>query len=327
MASASIWKDNKVLKKWLKKYQLEFVDGNFNYDLTDLLSDPLLITISEKLAIDKEYIYLGAGSSQLITTLINLRMWNKIFITTPEFGLYERNIIENKLNSKMIESLTTDDFITKLKKEKSSKDDLLCISSPKWFSGELFSNEQINEILEIFKGTILVDEAYIAFSDNSKGLIDLALNNNRIMLLRSFSKTFFASGFRIGYLITKKKINGLRNTFIAPHSISTYSERFAVKLLNDEKLMTIFKNSIEYMKYNRDILYQELIKDNNIIVYNSQSNFITLLFKDLKTQEEYYSRLKNLPGIQSFTKDNINYIKIWISNEKYNQEVLKRIKY
>ena len=53
MASASIWKDNKVLKKWLKKYQMDFVDGNFNYDMNNQLSDPLLTTIAEKLNINK----------------------------------------------------------------------------------------------------------------------------------------------------------------------------------------------------------------------------------------------------------------------------------
>ena len=75
MVSASIWNDNKVLKKWIKKYQSEFVDGNFNYNLTDLLSDPLLEEISKNINVPKEYIYLGAGSSQLITVIINNIFW------------------------------------------------------------------------------------------------------------------------------------------------------------------------------------------------------------------------------------------------------------
>jgi hypothetical protein len=92
MASASIWNDNKVLKRWIKKYQSECVDGNFNYNLTDLVSDPLLEVISEKINVPKEYIYVGAGSSQLITVIVNLRIWNKVVIPLPEL-LNQNSII------------------------------------------------------------------------------------------------------------------------------------------------------------------------------------------------------------------------------------------
>lgn len=326
MVSASIWNDNKVLKKWIKKYQSEFVDGNFNYNLTDLLSDPLLEVISKNINVPKEYIYLGAGSSQLITVIINLRIWNKVIIPLPEFGLYTRGIELNNLNSEMINCLTTEEFVTKLSKVKSGKNDLLCISSPRWFSGERFTDEQIQTILKNFKGSILIDEAYIAFSDQENGLINLALENDRVMVLRSFSKTYFASGFRLGYLVTKKEINGLRNTFIAPHSISTYSARFAIRLLNDEKLLKVFKNSVEYMKRNRDLIYEGLQDNSNINVVKSEGNFISLIFEDNELFEKCFDVLKYLPGIQKFNLNNVMFIKIWISNEKFSRVVLEKLK-
>lgn len=326
MVSASIWNDNKVLKKWIKKYQSEFVDGNFNYNLTDLLSDPLLEEISKNINVPKKYIYLGAGSSQLITVIINLRIWNKVIIPLPEFGLYTRGIELNNLNSEMINCLTTEEFVTKLSKVKSGKNDLLCISSPRWFSGERFTDEQIQTILKNFNGSILIDEAYIAFSDQENGLINLALENDRVMVLRSFSKTYFASGFRLGYLVTKKEINGLRNTFIAPHSISTYSARFAIRLLNDEKLLKVFKNSVEYMKKNRDLIYEGLQDNSNINVVKSESNFISLIFEDNELFEKCFDVLKYLPGIQKFNLNNVMFIKIWISNEKFSRVVLEKLK-
>lgn len=326
MVSASIWNDNKVLKKWIKKYQSEFVDGNFNYNLTDLLSDPLLEEISKNINVPKKYIYLGAGSSQLITVIINLRIWNKVIIPLPEFGLYTRGIELNNLNSEMINCLTTEEFVTKLSKVKSGKNDLLCISSPRWFSGERFTDEQIQTILKNFNGSILIDEAYIAFSDQENGLINLALENDRVMVLRSFSKTYFASGFRLGYLVTKKEINGLRNTFIAPHSISTYSARLAIRLLNDEKLLKVFKNSVEYMKKNRDLIYEGLQDNSNINVVKSESNFISLIFEDNELFEKCFDVLKYLPGIQKFNLNNVMFIKIWISNEKFSRVVLEKLK-
>lgn len=325
MASTSIWNNNKVLKKWVKKNNKKFFDGNFNYDMTNLLSDPLLNTIADKINIKKDYVYLAAGSSQIITSLINLRIWNKIFITLPEFGLYTRGIRENDINHEAILCLTTEEFVNKFKKIKSCENDLLCISSPRWFSGERFTDEQINDILNFFKGTILIDEAYIAFSDNSNGLLNLALKNDRVMVLRSFSKKYFASGFRVGYLVTKKQITGLRNTFIAPHSISTYSARFMINLLNDEKILLFFDKVIEYMKKNRDLLYDYLKNFKNFRVIKSEGNFITLIFENKEYFDKCFDLLKDLPGIQKFEMDNVKFIKIWISNEKFSLCVIERI--
>lgn len=324
MASSSVWKDNTILRKWLKKYSLDFLDGNFNYDLTDYLSDPLLNALAKKLNIDKEYIYLGAGSSQIITNILNLKVWNKIFITSPEFGLYDRNLEKNSINHVKIECITTVDFVNKLSSIKSTEEDLLCLSSPRWFSGERFSDEQIYTILQEFKGTILVDEAYIAYSDNEKGLIDLAINNARIILLRSFSKTYFASGFRIGYIITTKKIDGLRDTFIAPHSISTCSARFATSLINDDKLQKIFSNTRKLVNKNRDIIYDNLKNNGNFNVIKSEANFITLIFQKRQEFSKCYELLKDLPGIQKFD-NNITFIKIWISNKEFSLKILKRL--
>ena len=304
---------------------MDFVDGNFNYDMNNQLSDPLLTTIAEKLNINKEYIYLGAGSSQLITVILNLKIWNKIFISLPEFGLYTRNIGLNNVNSEMISCLTANDFINQLRKIKSTKDDLLCISSPRWFSGERFTDKQIEDILLIFNGSLLIDEAYIAFSNKKSGLVDLALKNDRILIIRSMSKTYFASGFRIGYLINKKEISGLRNTFIAPHSISTYSARFMIKLLNDKKMLNIFNNTIEYIKSNRDLIYKTLKHNKKFMIIKSESNFISLIFKKEKDFNKCYDLLSNLPGIQKFKMNDIMFIKVWISDEKFSKIVIERI--
>lgn len=325
MASASIWRDNKILRKWLKKYQNDFVDGNFNYDLTNLLSDPLLNEISKKINVDKNYIYLGAGSSHLLTAIVNLRIWDKIYLSLPEFGLYTRSVELNNINSELFECLTTNEFMNKISQVKSTKKDLLCLSSPRWFSGERFTKDQISTILTKFKGTVLIDEAYIAFSDLKNGLIDLALDNDRVIILRSFSKTYFASGFRLGYLVTKKRINGLRDTFLAPHSISTYSARFAVQLLKDDKLLRVFDNSIEYIKKNRNLIYDNLKYNNKFKIIKSEANFISLIFDNSEYFEKCFELLKGLPGIQKFKLNDIMFIKIWISNEKFSRLVLEII--
>ena len=103
----------------------------------------------------------------------------------------------------------------------------------------MFSKKQIQDILNIFKGTLIIDEAYVDYSNDEQGMLKLCLSNDRIILFRTFSKKFLASGYRVGYMITKKNIEGMRNTIISPHSVSSYSENFFVTLLNDKKQMQL----------------------------------------------------------------------------------------
>ena len=177
---ASIWQNNKLLRKWEQKNFKKIANGNFNYNLAYPLEDPLLISIANNFNIKREYVYVGAGSSQFISAVVSLKCWNMIFLSDIEFALYKRSALLADKKVKFLKGITTNDFMSSLTKLKSKDNDLLCISSPRWFSGELFTKSQIKEILKIFNGTIIIDEAYIDYSDDentksakgSLGIID-----------------------------------------------------------------------------------------------------------------------------------------------------------
>ena len=322
---ASIWQNNKLLRKWEQKNFKKIANGNFNYNLAYPLEDPLLISIANNFNIKREYVYVGAGSSQFISAVVSLKCWNMIFLSDIEFALYKRSALLADKKVKFLKGITTNDFMSSLTKLKSKDNDLLCISSPRWFSGELFTKSQIKEILKIFNGTIIIDEAYIDYSDDEKGMLNLCLKNDRILLFRTFSKRFLASGYRTGYMITKKEIEGMRNTVIPPHSVSSYSENFFVNLLNDNKILSAFVETREYIKKNRDLIYNSLRNRNEFNIIKSDANFISLIFKDKKTMEIVYGSLKDLEGIQKFDEV-VPFIKIWVNNEIFSKVVIERIK-
>ena len=321
----SVWQNNRKLRKWEKKNLKYNANGNFNYNLAFPLQDPLVIKISDCLNIDKEYIYVGAGISQFINALVGLKIFDTVFLPSIEFNLYKRVAQINQKKICYIDGKYVNDLILHLKNMKSTKNDLLCFSSPRWFSGEMFSIKQIKEILEIFKGTVIVDEAYVDYSDNENGVLDLVLKDDRLILLRSFSKKFLASGFRTGYMITKKSIEGMRSTIIPPHSVTSYSENFFVKLLSDRKILHLFSETRNYIKQNRNIIYDELSKYENIEVIQSKANFITIVFYDDKLFNDVYNNLSDLPGIQKFDVEE-KFIKIWVNNEFFSKVVIDRMK-
>lgn len=321
---ASVWQNNKMLRKWEEKNFKKIANGDFNYNLAYPLEDPLIKAISKDLNIKKEYIYVGAGSSQFISAVVGLKCWKKIFLSDIEFSLYKRSATLNEKDINYISGITTKEFLLNLEKQKSSKKDLLCISSPRWFSGEMFSKKQIQDILNIFKGTLIIDEAYVDYSNDEQGMLKLCLSNERIILFRTFSKKFLASGYRAGYMITKKNIEGMRNTIIPPHSVSSYSENFFVTLLNDKKILNAFAETREYIKQNRDLIYETFKNYKQIKVIKSNANFLTIIFNDKKQMQLVYEALKDLAGIQKFDEI-VPFIKIWVNNEIFSKTIIKRL--
>jgi len=98
-----------------------------------------------------------------------------------------------------------------------------------------------------------------------------------------------------------------------------------IKLLNDKKMLNIFNNTIEYIKSNRDLIYETLKHNKKFMIIKSEGNFISLIFKKEKDFNKCYDLLSNLPGIQKFKMNNIMFIKVWISDEKFSKIVIERI--
>lgn len=322
---SSVWQNNKLLRKWEIKRFKENANGDFNYNLAYPLEDPLVSAISNYINVKKDYIYVGAGISQFINAIVGLKNWENVILPDIEFSLYKRTALLNDKKIIFVKGIHTEDFINNLKKVKTSDKDLLCISSPRWFNGELFTKQQINEILDIYKGTLIIDEAYIDYSDDEKGMIDICLENDRVIIFRSFSKKFLASGYRTGYMVTTKEIECLRNTIIPPHSVTSYSENFFVSLLNDKKILTAFVDTREYIKTNRDLIYDSFKNIKGIKIIRSDANFISIIFDDNKLMNKIYDSLSDLAGIQKFDEV-VPFIKIWVNNEKFSQEIIKRIR-
>ncbi len=322
---ASIWQNNKLLRKWEIKHFKQNANGDFNYNLAFPLEDPLVNAISNYINVKKDYIYVGAGISQFINAIVGLTIWDNVILPDIEFSLYKRTAFLNNKKVIFVKGIHTEEFIKNLKKIKTSNKDLLCISSPRWFNGEMFTKKQIKNILDIFKGTLVIDEAYIDYSDNENGLLDICLKNDRVIIFRSFSKKFLASGYRTGYMVTIKNIDGLRNTIIPPHSVTSYSENFFVSLLNDNKILKAFVDTREYIKSNRNLIYDSLKNLKGIEIIKSDANFISIIFNDSELMNKVYDNLNDLAGIQKFDEI-VLFIKIWVNNEKFSQEIIKRVK-
>ena len=144
--------------------------------------------LSEFLGVKNENICLVNGSSEGIRFIIEA-------FSSPG----------GKIVGEFVNILYEDDLTLPVEKiiEKLSEDvELLILLNPNNPIGNVYTNQEFEMILEAAKKyeiSILIDEAYMYFYDNT--FIDYALNNPHILVTRTFSKLFSLGSLRLGYVV------------------------------------------------------------------------------------------------------------------------------
>lgn len=159
--------------------------------------------------------------------------------------------------------------------------------------------ENLAGLARKLKGILLVDEAYVDFSDdNCLGLID-ELDN--IIILRSMSKGYSLAGIRFGFCIAQRGIiEGLMKVKDS-YNVDTVALAAATAAIKDKDY---FKTNVEKIKAERARLTEEL-RGMGFSAGESQTNFILAkcnsyeagnLYKEL-VKRKIYIRYFNLPGL------------------------------
>lgn len=199
------------------------------------------------------------GLYLLIKTITNPN--DEIILIAPFFPVYIDSISLSNGITKIVETKFSNDFqIIKedLEKVITKKTKAIIINSPSNPTGvcyNLKSLEILREIALKYNLLIISDEVYDFFSYEKEFLSIYTLPNmkDRTVVIRSFSKNFAMTGWRIAYNIGPKKIidcmSSINENII--YSAPSISQRCAIYALKDFKrlknlLVPIFKKRIEY---------------------------------------------------------------------------------
>jgi histidinol-phosphate/aromatic aminotransferase/cobyric acid decarboxylase-like protein len=292
----SIWHMDSLLQSHIKEVLDNSFFCNMRYQPFEPENDILIELISQLHGISKDSIFMTAGISGAIFSIIRSCFWDKIFLLTPEFGLYDYAISNSKYRNKVnyIEVFKEKDIIDYFKKKESTSKDLLCFSNPRWFTGELISKQLVMELMEIYKGVLFIDEAYIDFAINGNELFNNLHDCKRVIFARSFSKGYFLPGLRIGYMVSNGLETDFRKSGVQPHQISSPSYVLAESILKDDNVLRKINMHRTYVKKLRVIIEEKIIKHPEITIMNSQANFGSIFWRNTEISEEMIKKLKNV---------------------------------
>ena len=280
--------------------------------------------LSDWYGIAPDQIVLGNGSDELIHLLITVSdlIDQAVMYPVPTFPMYR--VSANVLGRKILEIPLSETF--ELSKESIQqailqKPGIAFFARPNNPTGNSFDPELIQYVAK--QGILtIVDEAYIDFS-NQNNLLDMALNTQNIIILRTLSKIGLA-GIRLGILIACQSVAQDIDKARGPFNITYPTQKIAQLVLTEGK--DEIQSNIQIIRHERDTLLADLQRLQNVTVYPSDSNFILIKVPDGNAIHSQLIKEGILVRNMSGYADLNNFLRLTVGKPEDNQLLMHCLK-
>ena len=243
-----------------------FLDANENPFNTpnNRYPDPLQRELKSLLAplkgIKEENIFLGNGSDEAIDLIFRAFCQpgvDNVVAIEPTYGMYKvcANVNDVEYRPMLLDVyyqmkasalLSAIDEYTKV----------MFVCSPNNPTGNSMCRKEIDSLLKRFDGLVVVDEAYIDFSDLPSLLADLDKYPN-LIVLQTFSKAWGNAAIRLGMAFASPEIIAIFNKIKYPYNVNRLTQEEAIKCLQQpEKVQAWVKTLLE----ERTRVMEEIVK-------------------------------------------------------------------
>jgi len=217
--------------------------------------------LAAKLNIAPDKLIIGSGSTELIRLIATayFELSDLVLIPQPTYGEYEvachladTQILKQPALKEPDFQLNTDEMANLLQQHR-PKAVFLC--NPNNPTGQYMSREQVEDIMSSCKSALVVlDEAYIAFTENAWSSQDMVDRSN-LVILRSMTKDYALAGLRLGYAIAAEPIISALKRVRPPWNVNAPAQKAGVLALNADSYL---KECGSKIREARDFLIKEL---------------------------------------------------------------------
>jgi histidinol-phosphate aminotransferase len=199
---------------------------------------------------------------------------------------------------------------------------IIWICSPNNPTGNSLHVLDIEMVLNNFNGLVVVDEAYINFSQQ-KSFIQSLVDYPNLVVLQTLSKAWGLAGLRIGICFANEPVIEYLNKVKPPYNINIASQQLAIKALEEVGQVN---DMIQHLVEMREALAEVLLSMPGILqVYPSDTNF--LLVKVQNATQLYQYLLTQ--GIVVRDRSNVEFcedcLRITIGTESENTHLVDAI--
>jgi histidinol-phosphate aminotransferase len=309
--------------------KMVFLDANENPFETGVnrYPDPqqreLKYQLGEIKGIPAENILLGNGSDEVLDLIFRAFCEpgeDNIITLPPTYGMYQVLAEINNIDTR--EVLLTDDFQPNVPKIFNKVDDntkLIFLCSPNNPTGNSFSKEKILEILNNFNGLVVIDEAYIDFSESESWISKLKKYPN-LVIAQTLSKAYGMAGIRLGICCASAEIIQVLNKIKPPYNVNELTQKRALERVVD--IISVKKEIADILIERNKLLKALLEVDFVEKIYNSDANFI--LIKVDNANLRYDQLLKKGIVIRNRTTQSLceNTLRLTVGTAEENQKLM-----
>lgn len=266
--------------------------------------------IASNIGWDPEGIIIGNGSNELTYALglTFIETGSSVVLPRPMFSFYERVV---RIHGGEVISVApleclgfdTEGILTAIERNRPS---MVIITSPNNPTGLALPLAELRTISEATVGLVLVDEAYIEFSDEPS-MLTLLSHYPNVILLRTFSKAFGLAGSRLGYLVGHPALIGEVMKIRPPFMIDRFTA-YATKLLLEHS--QLIQDRVRLIRSGTKGLIEALKAIEGMRVLAGQANFVTFrppcdgqkLFSALAERGVLVRNMSGYPELRGFLR-------------------------
>lgn len=306
-----------------------FLDANENpYNQPfNRYPDPLQVQLKEKIAALKgvrpTQIMLGVGSDEPIDLIFRIfcePAQDNVVAINPTYGMYGVCADINNVAYKQVN--LNDDFSLDAQNVLDACDantKVIFLCSPNNPTGNSLERSEIEKIVTGFEGIVVIDEAYIDFSNEPSWLASLNAYPN-IIVLQTFSKAWGMAALRCGMAFASEDIIAFFNKVKYPYNLNLLTQETVLKQVEavEQKNKWVETLLAERSKMITNLQNLPLVKH----IYPTDANFVLAKVDDAN---KTYTYLVN-KGIIVRNRNSVTLcqgcLRITIGTPQENQELL-----
>jgi histidinol-phosphate aminotransferase len=306
-----------------------FLDANENpfQNGVNRYPDPQQSSVKVVLAnqrnVNPNQILLGNGSDEVLDLIFRAFCEPKVdnvITLPPTYGMYgvlaNINAVENR------EVLLSTDFQPQVESIMETVDEntkIIFLCSPNNPTGNSFSDESVVKLLENFKGFVVIDEAYIDFSEKESWLAKINEYPN-LVITQTLSKAYGLAGIRLGICYGSTEVISVLNKIKPPYNVNELTQVRALKRLSNPDRI---KSEITSIIAQREKLLKVLVNIKFIEkIYSTEANFILIKVDD--ANKRYDELIAKEIVIRNRTTQALceNTLRLTIGTEEENRKLM-----
>ena len=276
--------------------------------------------------INPKQILLGNGSDEVLDLLFRAFCEPKldnVITLPPTYGMY--GVLANLNNVENKEVLLSNDFqpqVEKILETVTPTTKIIFLCSPNNPTGNSFSTESVTTLLDNFNGFVVIDEAYIDFSDKASWLEKLEQYPN-LIITQTLSKAYGLAGIRLGICYASADVIAVLNKIKPPYNVNELTQQRALERLNNpDKVKSEIKSIIEQREQLLSVLKSVSFVEK---IYPTEANFILIKVDD--ANKRYDELIRNGIVIRSRTTQPLceNTLRLTIGTAEENKKLIEAL--